>query len=197
MARLSSLLPQSASRFDFTRLPKYADVQFRGGHWHLRIKWAKANQETESWFWVPLLPRQGSPACPVTRWAHLLQLSPGGAGTRPLFWVPRVDTADQGADTSLTMSMARAWLLTLLTRLGRHKEGFMFHSFCRGACTSAFLRGASEQDIRSLGGWRSEAVRCYLPVEESRRRTARALATSSFSNQQITNSLPQELVCRR
>ena len=117
------------------------------------------------------------------RWTSLLSLHGLGDVNRRLFSLPRGGLSGQGGDKSLTLSVARAWLRILLARLGRSSEGFSFHLFRRRACTSAFLAGASKGDIRSLGGWRSEAVRCYLPIEESRRRAARAL--TAFSHQQV------------
>ena len=180
MARLSSLLPQSHLQFDTTRMPTFADVVEREGQWHLRIKWAKAHQDAEMGFWVPLLPRGGLPACPVARWEDLRRVRGRGAEGGPLFWVAGGSGMGREREQPLTMSVARGWLKILLTRLGRGNEGFSFHSFRRGACTSAFQGGASEGDLRALGGWHSEAVRCYLPVGESRRRAARALATPDF-----------------
>ena len=181
MARLSSLLPQSTQVYDTTRLPTFEDVELRGGQWHLRIKWAKAHQDAASGFWVPLLPRPGLTACPVARWGDLLRLRGSRTEGAPLFWVPGRVTGGTLTHSPLTISVARGWLKILLTRLGRGEEGFSFHSLRRGACTSAFREGASEGDLRALGGWRSDAVRCYFPAEESRCRAARALANSSFS----------------
>ena len=101
----------------------------RGGHWHLRIKWAKTHQDAADRFWVPLLPRPGLPACPVACWGDLLRLRGDGDRGRPLFWVTWGDTRGITSERPLTMSVARGWLNILLTRLGRGEEGFSFHSF--------------------------------------------------------------------
>ena len=175
MARLSSFLPESASAFDVTRLPTFSDVVHWEGVWQLRIKWAKAHQDAAEGFWVPLLPVGGSPACPVTRWVDLRNLSGSRGGLHPLFWCPGVRRPGASYSLPLAMPVAREWLRILLHRLGRGECGSSFHSFRRGACTRAFLQGGQEQDIRRLGGWRSDAVRAYLPVRASRRRAARAL----------------------
>ena len=181
MARLSSLVAGSAARFDSSRLPTLADVENRGDTLYLRIKWAKAHQATGDAYWVPLWPRVGSSACPVRRWADLRCLSAGAAPSEPLFWCPGLKGPGRSARQHLTMAIARLWLDRLLTRLGKAQQGFTFHSFRRGACTSAFLQGATEGDIRALGGWNSDAVRSYLPAGESRRRAAQALANTSPS----------------
>ena len=179
MARLSSFLTNVAGRFDSTRLPTFGDVQWRNGNWSLRIKWAKAHQDAGSGYWVPLLPRPGSPACPVDAWGELRRLGGGEAARGPLFWSGGEGGGRRrSARVPLTMTLARSWLGILLTRIGRDGEGFSFHSLRRGACTFAFLQGATEQEICSLGGWRSEAVREYLPAEASRHRAAQALAAT-------------------
>ena len=175
MARLSSLLKGEGVGYDLTRLPTFGDVRFWEGIWQLRIKWAKAHQEAWQGFWVPLLARKGALACPVERWLDLRDLRGPVISTAPLFWVPEKRVADGRGGRPLTMSVAREWLGVLLSRLGRSGEGFSFHSFRRGACTTAFGGGASESDICQLGGWRSEAVRAYLPARLSRKRAAATL----------------------
>ena len=179
MARLSSLVAGTAADYDRSRLPTLADVQLTDGVLSLRLKWAKAHQAADDGYWVPLGPRPGSVACPVERWQDLRRLSAAVPNTDPLFWCPGLKGIGGRTRQHLTMPVAREWLARLLRRLGRAGEGYTFHSFRRGACTSAFLQGAAEEDIRALGGWNSDAVRSYLPVDELRRRAARALTTVS------------------
>ena len=176
MARSSSLVAGTYRAYDSTRLPTLADIQTRAGVWHLRIKWAKNQQDADGGYWVPLIPIPSSHTCPVARWKDLRALSVGLTGTNPLFWCPVQRQGRAATRRPLTMTVARAWLGVLLQRLGRHQEGFTFHSFRRGACSSAFEQGATQTDLRALGGWRSEAVNCYLPAGEQRRRAAEALA---------------------
>ena len=176
MARLSSFLSPSGRVFDSTRLPTFEDVRLRGGSWHIFIKWAKAHQDANMGYWVPLMPRMGSSACPVTRWLDLRSLAGGHNASGPLFWSGGNGRGGRAESLPLTMSLAREWLRIFLARVGKHNQGYSFHSLRRGACTLAFLQGAAEQDIRRLGGWRSEAVQEYLPVEASRGRAARALS---------------------
>ena len=175
MARLSSLLADNGGLYDRTRLPTLADIKHWEGVWQLRIKWAKAHQEAPNGFWVPLLARGSSPACPVRCWLRLQARAGRGRGATPLFSTPDLGGSGRSTDRPLTMSVARKWLSVVLKRLGRANEGFSFHSFRRGACSSAFEQGALEADIKQLGGWRSEAVRDYLPVRIAQRRAASAL----------------------
>ena len=96
----------------------------------------------------------------------------------PLFSISGARSRSGASPVSLTMAVARGWLQLLLVALGRGARDFSFHSFRRGACTRAFERGAETGDIMQLGGWRSDAVRAYLPAMEARRRAARSLAAS-------------------
>ena len=180
MARLSSLLAEDDGVYDVTRLPTFEDLRFWEGIWQLKIKWAKAHQEAADGFWVPLLALGDSPACPVKRGARLRALAAGQGCRQPLF---QCLGGGQGQDLSgkpLTKRVARAWLGVLLQRVGRDGEGFTYHSFRRGACSRAFEQGALEADIRQLGGWRSEAVRDYVPARLARRRAAASLTKLSF-----------------
>ena len=102
MARLSSLVSSSGRSFDSSRLPTVADVAFWEGIWQLKIKWAKAHQDPKDGFWVPLLPRPGSDACPVARWADLRRLRPHGSAAEPLFWCP-------GREGGLARRVRSAW----------------------------------------------------------------------------------------
>ena len=173
MARLSSLLPNTGRRFDDTRLPTWGDLVQDQHGWTLTIKWAKAHQEAEKGFRVPLLPISGAPECPVanlTRLRRALQHPRAGV---PLFALPM--RAEGQRSGLLTMQLARVWLGLLLSRLGLQARGFTFHSFRRGACSRAFCNGADLADIKQLGGWRSDAVSRYLPLHEARRRAAEAL----------------------
>ena len=173
MARLSSLLPVTEHGFDSTRLPTWADLDKGDGHWSLQVKWAKAHQGAEQGFRVPLLAVPGAPECPVANLGRLWGALRNPKDNLALFTLP-----EEGAGVRtrvLTMQVARDWLRLLLRRVGCAERGFTFHSFRRGACSRAFRNGAEVADIQQLGGWRSEAVRLYLPLDEARRRAALAL----------------------
>ena len=173
MARASSLLPVALSVFDPSRLPTLADVQRDGTQLNLRLKWGKNFQVASEGFWVPLLPVAGSPACPVLRLSAILLANRGRPPTLPLFALP---TSGRGG--SLTVPLARTWLRKLLRALGQSSADWTLHSFRRGACTAAFEGGASLDDLRALGGWKSDAVRCYRPEQAARKRAATYLTNT-------------------
>ena len=165
MARVSSLLPGAGVQFDVTRHATRRDCQKQGKGYKFQVKWAKTHQHTDQAFWVPILPRHGSPACPVAALDHLLR-GDGGGGSCPLF---RVD------GRPLAVPLARGWLRALLVSVGLQANAFTFHSFRRGSCTLAFARGAHIDDLKALGGWRSDSVALYRSAADARLRAANAL----------------------
>ena len=169
MTRLSSMAPPDRQRFDTSRYPTLDDVSVSGREVFLQIKWAKAHQEAGEAFWVPLLRVGGSPACPVDLLERARRALPGRLGGAPLFGV-----GDE-SHFFFTVQRAREWLRWSLMAVGRGGSGYTFHSLRRGACSLAFENGADIADIQNLGGWRSNAVQCYLPVMASRNRAAAAL----------------------
>ena len=181
MARLSSLLPLTAGAFDLTRHAAAEDCSWVGGRLWFRVKWSKTQQRTEQAFWVPLLPREGSPACPVEA---LRRLRGGAAPQRgsPLFCgAPGV---------ALSIPVARQWLRVILRCIGLSADAFTFHSFRRGACTAAFASGAHLEDLKALGGWRSDAVARYRSPADARLRAAQALGEGGRGGPQRNKRLP-------
>ena len=169
MTRLSSLLPESAVGFDPTRHATPGDCRRERGRLWYRVKWGKNHQRPEQGFWVPVLPRPGSVACPVAAVLGLLQghtFSPQG----PLF---------RGSEgTPLTIPAARRWLRVGLAASGLRPDAYTFHSFRRGACTAAFANGAQLEDLKALGGWSSNTVEIYRSAADARVRAATALNLS-------------------
>ena len=172
MARLSTLAPPTNLGYDSTRYPTLRDIRNLPDRSLLRIKWAKAHQAPGDAYWVPLLPAGSSPACPVGNLAEARARLPHRKPSAPLFGV--------GGKESFffTLRTARQWLKLGLAAVGRPADEFSFHSLRRGACTLAFTQGADISDIKNLGGWRSDAVQCYIPTLASRARAAAALIPS-------------------
>ena len=175
LARLSSLLPQTAGGFDASRHPCWGDLLTGEDGFRLHIKWGKTRQVAGQGYWVPLLGSPGSLTCPVEQLGRLrAAVGPVGQAS-PLFTWPSATGTGGGQQIPLSMPLARQWLRILLARAGESPTAVTFHSFRRGACTLAFECGATEGDLRQLGGWRSDAIKAYLPAFEARRRAADAL----------------------
>ena len=178
MARVSSLLPPRVGVFDGSRYPTLADVRGGNDGLEFQLKWGKNFQNAADAFWVPLLPLRGSPACPVAnlrRWLSLLGTLPANA---PLFSLPPV-AGSTAFPAHLALPLAKDWLAALLKVACPTGQAYTFHSFRRGACTLAFRGGAELDDLRQLGGWRSDAVLCYRPAFDARRRAARVLVRAA------------------
>ena len=84
MVRISSFLPGTVAGFDASRHPTIADCRRERWGYSLQVKFAKLHQRPEQAFWVPLLPRSQSVACPVTALRLLLKGKKGGTLV-PLF----------------------------------------------------------------------------------------------------------------
>jgi len=67
----------------------------------------------------------------------------------------------------------REWFMTnvrdLLTKGGRNPIGYSGHSFRKAAAHSAAAAGLSNEDIKTLGRWKSEAYRLYMGHDKARR----------------------------
>ena len=179
MARLSSLAPPNKGPYDTSRYPTVADVTPTPNGLSLCIKWAKNRQLPGQHLSAPLLPLSTSPACPVRLLNTLRARREGAAPSAPLF------VGGGPADTFISAPVARAWLGVLLTYLGLPQHAYTFHSLRRGACHLAFGQGASVTDIQALGGWRSQAVACYLPLDAARARAAASLSAATFPPQPL------------
>ena len=180
MARLSSLAPPTGGdRYDITRFPTWHDLTQAPIGVTLRIKWAKNRQEAGHSIAAPLLPLAASPACPVQLFSRLAAQRAAHNPAAPLFGFPAVTGASSEPQAFFTAPLARGWLASLLAHLGQAPHAFSFHSFRRGACHLAYGQGATVSEVQALGGWRSDAVSLYLPLDAARGRAAATLAAAS------------------
>ena len=180
LARASTLLAGGPGTYDITRLPTIADAERRATGFVLLLKWDKTHQGLSQAYRVPLLPRPGSPACPVRALTRLLV----GAGSAPrealLFATP---SAARGAACRLPLTIPRArhWLRLTLGVSGRLASLFSLHSLRRGGCTLAYAGGAAVSELQALGGWRGAAVHLYHSSLYARQRAAEALTGTTNS----------------
>ena len=89
LARLSSLVSETAVGYDSSRLPVLQDLMIQGEVVWLRLKWGKCHQDAASGYWVPMLEVKGAPSCPLSNARTLLSLlsrrgpnTPGGTRTQ-------------------------------------------------------------------------------------------------------------------
>jgi integrase len=100
-------------------------------------------------------------ACPVTAMMDLFQLCPTYGGNTPLFarWPENQhwDTREAFTREFFTCNLRR-----LLTRAGVNPDNYSGHSFRKGAATDARSSGLSEEEIKTLGRWKSNAWKLYV-----------------------------------
>ena len=118
MARLSSLVPESAAAFDPTRQPILADLQPEREGFRINLKWSKTRQVAAEANWTPLLPVLGSAACSTDAARFLRGRGRGLPRSSPLFSLPGSRSQGTSALVSLTIPQARKWLGRLLWALG-------------------------------------------------------------------------------
>ena len=181
LARASSLLAGGRGDYDHTRLPTLADVRSTGQGFDFNMKWDKTHQSSHAAFSVPLLPRGSSAACPVRAVRGLVRRASGTTVSGPLFATP-VKGGQGMVLVPLTVVKARFWLRTLLQLRGIPERKYTLHSLRRGGCTSAYRGGAAVSELKSLGGWASNAVHLYHSQRDARIRAARALRAAPYQH---------------
>ena len=176
LARLSSLVPSSVDGCDLTRTVQISDVAVTNYGLDLTIKWSKSQQLLQERLVIPLIKRvDHDNICPVVAVSRLLISLPSNiTADSPLFSWPTT----RGTVSSIkffTIPSARSFLKCILTNLGLDAQKYSFHSFRRGGCQLGYIKGATMQELKFLGGWSSDAICRYLPVHQATFNAASAL----------------------
>ena len=177
LARLSSLVPDSPSMPDVSRVPLISDLLTTSTGFGINLKWTKTLQASDQAVVLPLIAAPLSPACAVTRLSSLLSQLRGAPPTTPLFAWP-IASSGGTVYQFFTIRLARSWLSALLTQCASPGDKYSFHSFRRGGATSAFGQGASLDEVKALGTWSSDAALLYIPQALARQRAAQKLTAS-------------------
>jgi hypothetical protein len=156
-------------------LPKHDDIDntiflsninwVNESHFTLRLNSSKTDPFRKSVV-IHYFANTKSVACPVTALRKLLSIH---THDQPLFFVSSINQL-------LSRNMFIDWLkLTLIVvntqfNLSIDPSKYSGHSLRRGGATSLHIRGISEQTIKILGRWRSDAFRRYIdsPIEQLR-----------------------------
>jgi integrase len=128
-------------------------------HMHLTLPSSKTDYYREG---VTItIAAAGDAACPVTAIIDLFNLCPGYGNNVPLFarWP---EDHHWGARGAFTREYVTSNLRRLLTRAGINAENYSGHSFRKGAATDARAAGLTENDIKTLGRWKSHAWKVYV-----------------------------------
>lgn len=192
LLRLGELLPDSKH----TDLILYSSniTWINDSHFTLRLNASKTDPFRHG---VPIhfFANHKSVACPVRAIRYLLSLhitdQPLFAMGGPPSTYGKLYTRDQFIN----------WLRISLTiinhehKLGIDPSKYSGHSLRRGGATSLHLRGISEQTIKMLGRWRSDAFRRYIdsPIEQLRLAQTQLIQSSSIEIMDFNRTTPSSV----
>ncbi len=168
-----ALAPESGV-FDRGAHLSWEDVQLdsdRSSRWiRVRIKESKTDRLREG-AWVTL-HRTDTALCPVK--AVLRFMVDRGAGSGPFF--------KDGNGSGLTRRDFVAEVRRALVEKGLPEVNISGHSFRIGAATAASAGGASEDDVKALGRWRSREYRGYIRDEGGKQASSAKKWTERFGS---------------
>ena len=150
--RLSSLVPPNQRSFDKSRYPKVRDVIWGSPGAHIVTKCTKSIQVSGKFqvIQIPKLKRRD--ICPVRALKGLI--SKDHKDSHPIF------QHTQG--TLVIAYQVRRVLKETVSTLGWYPEGLGFHALRRSGACWAFDKGIGLDQIKSHGGWKSDAIWRYL-----------------------------------
>jgi len=156
-ARLSNILPASATRFDPSRDLCHRNIQCVDSYIVVIFYWSKTIQCRERRLGIPLVPISGSPLCPVSAFHKMIDLVPTSS-TSPAFCHHH-----RSQLVPLTKSIFLRTFRELLVRANVPAAAcYRKHSFRRGGATYAFRLGVPGELIQCMGDWKSDAYKRYL-----------------------------------
>ena len=171
MLRISSLIPSTPALFDHTRHLTSRDVQFVAFGMLVTIRWAKNRQDASQFYRFPVLKNNSDSCCPVKFLQEYIASVPV---ISPLQAFLQFRAAH--AVLPLGARQAYSWLRHVLKNSPLAGRSINFYSVRRSACTNAYQAGASLNDVKTFGGWHSDAVLRYLHEKPAFFRVAGLLA---------------------
>ena len=161
LLRVSNLLPPTVSRFDPTRHSTRADLTLEEPGLQFAQKWAKNRQTQLAQQEVPKVPipqLKDDPLDPVQAMIELYNLTPTALPHDPMLLVPTPD----GGFYVFDQCRFRQEFRQALISGDLDPQLYTPHSLRRGGATLLHKTGATLDDIKRQGLWRSEAVRKYI-----------------------------------
>ena len=132
-----------------------------------------------------LLPRleAGDVCCPTTQLARYLVGKPSLTAADPLFQTEQVDPKTGGkSNKPLRYDAFIAKFKSLIAALGLNPAVYSGHSFRRGGATFARDAGISDEVIKAMGDWASEAWLKYISATQRLRIKAAGLLARAVQN---------------
>ena len=127
------------------------------------IRWSKTIQYMQHKLRIPVLPFPDHRICPVFWLMVMVQKIPA-LPHQPLFSINR-----QGKATALSYNQLSARLKNWVITIGENPSDYTLHSLCRGDAYFAHESNMSEQMIRLLGDWTSDAYKRYIDLSMEHR----------------------------
>jgi hypothetical protein len=169
MFRKSSLLPRTQAEQPILRRSCV-----RAGEQGLLVQsgFSKTNQFRARVHTV-LLPKLEAkhPLCPVAALIRHFRMNRIVKDSHSLF-----SFVSRGQRVELTGGSLEAAFKSWLSGCGVRAADYSLHSLRRGGATSAAKLGLALEEIRSIGDWRSDAVRCYVSREGEQVKAAAKMA---------------------
>jgi hypothetical protein len=159
------------------------DIEFKKGAVTLTLPRSKSDPFGKS---VPIsMPVTNDSICPREALKLLLVRFPASASA-PLFCQNHQLGYRSG------MYFTRDWFLNslrdLLIKAGINPVGYNGHSFRRGAAHSAAVAGMSDEEIKTLGRWKSDSYKLYTGHDDVRRlKLASTVTRKLLSSSTVTH----------
>ena len=153
--RRSNVASESTNRFDHTRHPTRGDFTLADDGLRIRQKWAKNLQRQGSSHNILIRGSPTNPYCVVKLYHAMIRHSPTTHQLQPLLVF-----RDSGKAITAP-HLATVWQAAIV-KAGLPYLNHSLHCIRKTSATAAANLGATEQEIRDLGLWRSQCYQRYV-----------------------------------
>lgn len=157
-----SAVSLTSTHSDVTHVLCRQDLHVTSQGCTLQLKHSKNNQFHERVHTVVLPHIKDHPLCPTAALLGFLSIAGKVPQEQPLLTVER-----GGKLVSLMQGSVRRRLTSVLSQIGLPAKEYGTHSLRRGGATWLMNSGASLEEIKSVGDWRSDCVHKYLKPNAS------------------------------
>ena len=154
LARKSNLVPTTKADLVNKKFLLRQDVEDKGSHLLVTMRWTKTIQKGERILQIPLVPISGSILCPVLAYRRMCRRAIPANLDSPLFMLPN--------NKVVTYNMYQSKLKNSIKKIGEDPKNFSSHSFRRGFATLLFKAKVPADKIQLMGDWSSDAYKKYL-----------------------------------
>jgi hypothetical protein len=176
MMRSGNVVPRSSDQFQKGRHIALDDLSFVREGVMVTLSITKTIRYRERKHFVPL-PKIGSNAlCPVSAIKALIKIN-NPSPKRSLFTYKRGNSW-----ITLTYKDFVKRTRLIIEKFDKQAKQYAGHSYRRGGATFASYCGVSEEHIKNIGDWRSDAVKIYIVPTISERFAAPGIMAQTIRN---------------